>query len=220
MKFNIFWMWNPSFPYCLMVWYKHYLRLMKRDFQKSQIIWYLLFSVCEKSDETSKLHRNSDFITFKEEMSKLLRISAFQPHTVSLLHISLSPSPTFCFSRSFSQSQRGMSLCVWFPLSLLSGMMFKRWLSARFPSTCLYSIDAQIKYNGQNMTHSQFFFFFFSNKHQCLFWCFFSFTMKKWQINAIDLKGKWKMGEEKRTINRVIRFIPGLSGSYRDSSAL
>lgn len=89
MKFNIFWMWNPSFPYCLMVWYKHYLRLMKRDFQKSQIIWYLLFSVCEKSDETSKLHRNSDFITFKEEMSKLLRISAFQ-HTLCRFSISLS----------------------------------------------------------------------------------------------------------------------------------
>lgn len=74
-------------------------------------------------DETSVLHRNSDFITFKEEMSKLLRISAFQPHTVLFLY--LSPSPTLCFSRSrsLSQSQRGMSLCVWFPLSVLSGVM-------------------------------------------------------------------------------------------------
>lgn len=80
-------------------------------------------------DETSELHRNSDLTTFKEEMSKLLRISAFQPHTVLFLHLSPSPSPspssTLCFSHSLSlsQLQRGMSLCVWFPLSVLSGLM-------------------------------------------------------------------------------------------------
>lgn len=61
-------------------------------------------------DETSELHRNSDNTTFKEEMSKLLRISAFQPHTVLSLY--LSPSPCFSHSLSLSVTKRNVTLCL------------------------------------------------------------------------------------------------------------
>lgn len=61
-------------------------------------------------DEVSELHRRSDFTTFKVKMSKLLRISAFQPHAVISPSLSLSSSPTLCLSKS----QRRMSLCVCF----------------------------------------------------------------------------------------------------------
>jgi len=159
MKFNIFWMWNPSFLYRLMVvWYTRHLRLMKSDFQKSQIIWYLLFSYTRLRCLQSVMNPQNftEALTSQLSKKKWANSSAYLHfnHTLCRFSISLYLPLPLCFSRSFSQSQRGLSLYVWFPLSLLSGMMFKRWLSARFPSTCLYSIDAQMKFNGQNMTHT------------------------------------------------------------------
>ncbi len=153
--------------------------------KSNHLISALLLHKVEMSaqyDETSDLHRNSDFITFKEEMSILLHISAFQPHTVLFLY--LSPSPTICFSRSRSLSvtKRNVTLClVSFVCSLRNDDLNTGADSLKdFPPPVYILLMPKWNVMGK-IWHSVTVFVL----------VLFLICDETWQINTFDLKGKW-----------------------------
>lgn len=136
---------------------------MKRDFQKSRIIWYLLFSYTRLRCLHCVMKPQNFTETLTSQLSKKrwANSSAYLHfnHTLCRFSISLSLSLPLPLSVSLFLSLSHKKEC-----HFVSGFLclfspewwFKhwRWVSERFSSTCLYSIDAQMKFNGQNTANS------------------------------------------------------------------
>lgn len=198
MKFKIFWMWNPLFH---TVWWLF-------DISAIWGWWKGTSRKARSSDISSSPTQGWDVcrVWWNLRTSQKLWLHNFQRRDEQT-------PPHICISTTHCVASPYLSLPLPLSASLILSLSHKEECHFVSGFLCLFSQEWCLNADSLQDFPPPVYILLIPKlnlmvkiRHAVTVFLLLFFLMEKWQINAMDLKGKWRI-EEKRTINRVIRFI-------------